>query len=408
MAEPQRSPMETSSARVAAVSANSTKVRALRLGEAEFDELLTGSGDLWRKWNVLWSQLQPHERDFCSHPVWLAAWLRQWIKPDVDDVRLFVVEQDNRLLAAIPLEVVWVQGVLRRPACTLVAPADSPLEGGSLAVRESDRTAVLSALLECWLDPPSAGKKSPLGAKVRPLFVRFEQVDGTHHLRSESVLSVEIEPSRPRAVLSVPACRIELDSRLRTNLRKSLKRGKSKLAKSGTTSICEFRGEKLVEGLERLAQLEAKSWKGEVGTDLATDKAMHRFFRDVLQGLGDSGAAIVRVLQIEGRDIAAQLVLKFEDTLYVHKIAYDGDAAIFCPGNILLEETLTEFAHQNGIKAVNLVTYQPWNDNWNPELRSTYMVDLFPAGLRGSLAALGAVSMKSRLKRVLHRWNEAR
>ena len=379
-------------------------VTVYSLTDLVFQQLLQNKGELWQDWQQLWVRLNPRERDCSSHPAWLTAWLTHFGQRG-QDVRLFVVRQGSRLVSVVPMEVVWNNRRWLLPQCHLVARADSPLEGGSLAVRESDRSGTLKAILDCPLFPRDT--RATNGNCIFPQFLRFEQVDGTHHLRSETNLPIEEEPVRPRAEMRVPANFAELTPRLSTSLRKSLKRGKSKMA-IGESKIDNCHGADLHWGLNRLATLESNSWKGEQRTDLLADRPLYQFFGSVLDNLPASGSAVVRVLTFQGRDVAAQLGLRFGATLHLHKIGYDQEVHMLSPGSVLMADTLTDYAVREGIEAVNLVTYQSWNDAWGPELKPTFMVDVFPSGLRGSLAALRAVRVKTRIKRLLHHWNALR
>ncbi len=81
--------------------------------------------------------------------------------------------------------------------------------------------------------------------------------------------------------------------------------------------------------------LEAKGWKGRRGTALAATPATRAFFEEAVAGLASRGAAQIDMLLLDGKPIAAGLVLTAGTRAWYLKTAYDEAFARFSPGLLL-------------------------------------------------------------------------
>lgn len=86
------------------------------------------------------------------------------------------------------------------------------------------------------------------------------------------------------------------------------------------------------EALEELFQLERQGWKGANHTAILDREAWTGFFRDGMAGVANSGQASVARLLLDGKAIAAALVLTAGDAAWFYKIAYREDLAQYSPG----------------------------------------------------------------------------
>jgi len=98
--------------------------------------------------------------------------------------------------------------------------------------------------------------------------------------------------------------------------------------------------------------LEAGGWKGRAGTATADRDDLHRFLRTAVGGLAAEGKVLVNRILVDGRAIAAGIVLRSGRGAWFWKIAYDESFARFSPGvmltvalsNELLEDAAIERA----------------------------------------------------------------
>ena len=345
-------------------------------------DLVAQRGLLWSEWCELWNSLGPSERDPATHPAWQTAWLATHHDPE-RDLRVFVCRDANRLLSVVPLEVVASGG--QQPS--LLAPADVPLEGASLATRRDTTPSVLELLLSTPIDDGPA-----------PLMLEFARVDESLTLLEQGGPGCRIEQNGERSVIPIPENEADLWDRLGSNLRGNLRKAHNKWKRYPDARVDGLAApEEIRSALDRLAEADARSWKAEHGTDLASDQPIRDFFAAALPQLASEGRSLAHVLFADGRDIGAQLSVKFGDELLVHKIAFDAEYKDCAPGNLLLKSVL-EYAPQHGIRRVNLVTSLPWHQRWKPTPAATYRVQVFPVGFRGSLTRLRAVSARDRLR----------
>jgi hypothetical protein len=92
---------------------------------------------------------------------------------------------------------------------------------------------------------------------------------------------------------------------------------------------------------EDFLALEATGWKGKAGTAAVDDADLRRFVRTVVAGLAVEGKIAINRILVDGRAIAAAIVLRSGRGAWFWKIAYNETFARFSPG-VLLTVALTE------------------------------------------------------------------
>lgn len=368
------------------------EIEVLSLTDARVTELLNGSGTLWDQWRECWAALHESERDAATHPAWVTAWLRAYVLPQRRDVRLLVCRSEQRLMAVLPFEVHASLSPWGR-TCELRLPAETPLEGASLALPAADLPRVCDALFGLRLE--GAG---------RPSTLTFDKVDETHAVLRLADLSCLAEEVSPRSVIDCGQGYDRLLEEVGGNFRGNLRKSRNKLEKLADVRFDELTSAaEVADGIVRFTDVERRSWKATQGTDLANDASMQEFFSFALTRLAESGQAVVHLVQAGGSDLAALLALRFGDRLDVHKISFDDRFADMSPGNLLLERVMRDAAPRLGLARVNLVTHQPWHARWKPGLLKTYRVRIFAPGPRGVWARTCAMPPRSLARSVLAR-----
>jgi len=94
--------------------------------------------------------------------------------------------------------------------------------------------------------------------------------------------------------------------------------------------------------LEDFFTLEAGGWKGRAGTAVANDGELRRFIRNALCGLAAQGDAAINRVLLDGRAIAAAIVLRSGRCAWFWKTAYDERYARYSPGVMLSVELTGE------------------------------------------------------------------
>lgn len=136
--------------------------------------------------------------------------------------------------------------------------------------------------------------------------------------------------------------------------RKKLRQDWNRLAALGTPSVVNYRDEAGVShGLEQFLAMEQAGWKGQQGTALLASDRDARFARQFIVSMGATGAASVALLELDGRPIAAQVLLYAGRQAYTWKTSYDPDFAQFSPGTLLVDRISTDLIDSGACDAID-------------------------------------------------------
>ncbi|HVY18745.1 MAG TPA: GNAT family N-acetyltransferase [Bauldia sp.] len=134
--------------------------------------------------------------------------------------------------------------------------------------------------------------------------------------------------------------------------RKKMRQDWNRLAAQGEIAIVNDRDPSAARrAFETFLAIEAKSWKGEEGTAILSRPDDARFIRRWFADLAEAGAASVALLTLDGKPIAAQVLLSAGNTAYTWKIGYDAAWEKFSPG-VLLIDKLSEQLLEAGIEQI--------------------------------------------------------
>lgn len=124
--------------------------------------------------------------------------------------------------------------------------------------------------------------------------------------------------------------------------RKKLRQDWNRLSALGALEVVN---ERTVEGasaaFEEFLDLELKSWKGAEGTAILCDDHHAAFTRRLIADLVTDGSASVALLKLDGKAVAAQVMMYCGTTAYTWKTAFDASFAKYSPG-VLVIDRLTE------------------------------------------------------------------
>jgi CelD/BcsL family acetyltransferase involved in cellulose biosynthesis len=124
--------------------------------------------------------------------------------------------------------------------------------------------------------------------------------------------------------------------------RKKLRQDWNRLSAQGAVDVVNERAPaEVAQAFETFLALEFGSWKGAKGTALLCQDADAAFVRRLVGDLSQRRSASVALLRVDGRAIAAQVVMYCGLTAYTWKTAYDPAYARYSPG-VLLIDKLTE------------------------------------------------------------------
>jgi GNAT acetyltransferase-like protein len=135
--------------------------------------------------------------------------------------------------------------------------------------------------------------------------------------------------------------------------RKKLRQDWNRLSATGAVDVVNNRTPDMQEAFETFLTLEAGSWKGARGTALLCDAADAAFARQLVIALAERGNASVALLRVDGRAIAAQVLMYCGATAYTWKTAFSPDYAKYSPGALLIDKITEELFATAGIEAID-------------------------------------------------------
>lgn len=140
--------------------------------------------------------------------------------------------------------------------------------------------------------------------------------------------------------------------------RKKLRQDWNRLSATGAVDIVNNRAPDTREAFETFLELEAGSWKGARGTALLCNAADAAFARQMVNALAERGDASVALLRVDGRAIAAQVLMYCGTTAYTWKTAFSPDYAKYSPGALLIDRITDDLFSSAGIAAINSCSYE--------------------------------------------------
>jgi hypothetical protein len=212
----------------------------------------------------------------------------------------------------------------------------------SAPVIERDR---LEAVLHAMLDALAAAPELP---KV----VALESMsgEGATYEALLQVLAQRANPSarlaaKPRPILA-PAANAEnyLEKALSSSSRKKLRQHRRRLGEKGRLETTVARSVPDVRrAFEAFLALESEGWKGRRGTAMACCPDDPIFALNLVVALARTGDAWIFALELDGRPVSMQVVLRAGAAAYTWKTAYDETLGDFSPGVLLFEDCSKAF-----------------------------------------------------------------
>jgi CelD/BcsL family acetyltransferase involved in cellulose biosynthesis len=187
-----------------------------------------------------------------------------------------------------------------------------------------------------------------------PNVIRLKYLDGESET-SHAIVRALAERGSPSLKLSEsarPFVSSAFGQKHSGSTRKKLRQDWNRLSALGSVEIVNDRERDKVEGaFEVFLTLEAESWKGGRGTALLCRERDAAFTRRLISSLAAAQNASVALLRVDGRPIAAQVLLYCGRTAYTWKTTFDAGHAKHSPG-VLLVDKLTEHLLSTNIEAI--------------------------------------------------------
>jgi CelD/BcsL family acetyltransferase involved in cellulose biosynthesis len=141
--------------------------------------------------------------------------------------------------------------------------------------------------------------------------------------------------------------------------RKKLRQDWNRLSGQGLVEVINDRtAARVTEAFEIFLKLEQASWKGARGTALLCNEADAAFVRKLVATLSLEGRASVALLCVDGKAIAAQVLMYSGGTAYTWKTAFDADYARYSPGMLLVDKITEQLFADPDIDAIDSCSYE--------------------------------------------------
>jgi CelD/BcsL family acetyltransferase involved in cellulose biosynthesis len=175
---------------------------------------------------------------------------------------------------------------------------------------------------------------------------------------------------------------------LRRKFRSELRRRRRRLEEEGrlTLEVCDGT-ERLGELLEEGFRVEGAGWKGDYGTSIDSRPATRRFYTDVARWAAGRGWLRLAFLRLDGRALAFDYCLEYDDTHYLLKTGYDPAYRKFAPGMIIRHRML-ERAFSDGITTYDFLGMGSdfaWKREWTDAQQERLFMHMFAPTALGAL-----------------------
>lgn len=141
--------------------------------------------------------------------------------------------------------------------------------------------------------------------------------------------------------------------------RKKLRQDWNRLSALGTVDVVNDRTPvRVMEAFEAFLKLEQASWKGARGTALLCDDADAAFVRELAAKLSAGARASVALLRVDGKAIAAQVLMYSGRTAYTWKTAFDAEYARYSPGMLLVDKVTEQLFADPTIENIDSCSYE--------------------------------------------------
>lgn len=136
--------------------------------------------------------------------------------------------------------------------------------------------------------------------------------------------------------------------------RKKLRQDWNRLSGLGALEMVNERSADAARAaFEQFLDLEKRSWKGAEGTAILCNDRDAAFTRRLIGDLAEDGNASVALLRLDGRPVAAQVVLYCGTSAYTWKTAFDADFAKYSPGVLLIDKLTEHLFATAGVEVID-------------------------------------------------------
>ena len=181
----------------------------------------------------------------------------------------------------------------------------------------------------------------------------------------------------------------EVINRLSKNRKKSLNKSNSKVSKLGNIEYILLKNrEELHKAFDGFLKLEASGWKGQQnasGEAIVFNYKEKKFFENLINNFSRIDGFECISLKADNKIIATLLCIKYCNTAYGLKSAYDEEYSKYSPSVVLLFNAFKEYSEDNNTHFFNTLSDAGWVASWKPFMYKGYNYFIFNNSLRGRL-----------------------
>ena len=233
-------------------------------------------------------------------------------------------------------------------------PHLSVLPISALCAPATDHAYLSAPVIDCDRLEPTLGAMLDIIAEAPglPKFVALESMSGEGRTYEALIRVLQDRQSRfcqldaKKRPMLVPGAKPEsyLADALSGSSRKKLRQHRRRLGEKGRLETLVIRSAiDVSRAFETFLKLEASGWKGRRGTAILCRSDDAAFARNLVAALAQTGDASIHVLQLDGRPVSMQVVLRAGPAAYTWKTAYDEALSDFSPGMLLFEDCSRAF-----------------------------------------------------------------
>jgi Acetyltransferase (GNAT) domain len=132
-----------------------------------------------------------------------------------------------------------------------------------------------------------------------------------------------------------------------------------------------------MERFETFMNLEDSGWKGLKRTSIRRRPHYEPYFRELVRSASQAGILCWYTLRIGDRQVAMNMCLRSQNTLWLPKVAYDETFAAYGPGFLLMQHMLLDCIANPEVREMNNISGAPWLKLWKPSLTHFRNITLF-------------------------------
>ena len=200
---------------------------------------------------------------------------------------------------------------------------------------------------------------------------------------------VSVRPAIPAPTISLDSRWQDPSSRFNSGRRSDFRRAARKASEFGQVSF-EILSPDPAEFdplFDEAVKVELRSWKRDAGTAIAADRAKEDCFRQYFRSACERGTFRIAFMRIDGRAVAMQMGLEWQDRYWLFKIGFDEGFERCSPGTLLMLHTIG-WAADRKLSAYELLgNVEPWIAQfWTREQHDCVCVRAYPFNARGAVA----------------------